>query len=410
MRLQGRRILLGVTGGIAAYKAPFVLRLLQEEGAQVRVVRTRCAAQFVTDTTLSVLSGHQVHADLFAPTQEFPVLHVGLARWAELFLVAPATANLIGKLAAGIADDLPTTIYLAKSSPTLLAPAMEEEMLGSAGVQANIDRLRAAGVAWVEPETGYLASGASGKGRMAAPEVIVDAAVDTLAAGGGEPQAGVDLRGRHIVVTAGPTVEDLDPVRFLTNRSSGKMGYAIALRARARGATVHLVTGPTNLPPPAGVRVTAVRSALEMHTATTAAFEEADAAIMAAAVSDYRPRSVAAQKLKRSGDRLTVELVENPDIAATLGAHKGDRVVVAFAMETENGLARARDKLKRKNADLIVLNDLTEPGAGFGTDTNVVTLIDASNTETQLPMMSKLDVADRILDDVRDRLDQRPGS
>jgi phosphopantothenoylcysteine decarboxylase/phosphopantothenate--cysteine ligase len=294
------------------------------------------------------------------------------------------------------------------SAPTLLAAAMEEEMLGSARVQASIDRLRAAGVAWVEPETGYLASGTSGQGRMAAPEVIVDAAVDTLAAA--EPQSGVDLRGRHIVVTAGPTVEDLDPVRFLTNRSSGKMGYAIALRARARGATVHLVTGPTNLPPPAGVRVTAVRSALEMHTATTAAFEEADAAIMAAAVSDYRPRSVAAQKLKRSGDRLTVELVENPDIAAALGAHKGDRVVVAFAMETEDGPARAREKLKRKNADLIVLNDLTQPGAGFGTDTNVVTLIDASHTEAQLPMMSKLDVADRILDDVRDRLDQRPGS
>jgi phosphopantothenoylcysteine decarboxylase/phosphopantothenate--cysteine ligase len=386
-----------------------VVRLLQEEGAQVRIVRTRSAAQFVTDTTLSVLSGRLVHADLFAPTDEFPVLHVGLARWAELFLVAPATANLIGKLAAGIADDLPTTIYLATSAPALLAPAMEEEMLGSTRVQASIDTLRAAGVAWVEPETGYLASGVSGKGRMAAPEVIVDAAVDRLAEAGGNV-SGFDLTGRHVVVTAGPTVEDLDPVRFLTNRSSGKMGYAIAHRARARGATVHLVTGPTNLSPPAGVQVTAVRSAGDMHTATAMAFEEADAAILSAAVSDYRPRAVAAQKLKRSGDTLTIELVENPDIAAALGAGKGNRVVVAFAMETEDGPARARDKLKRKNADLIVLNILTEPGAGFGTDTNVVTLIDDSDTETQLPMMSKLDVADRILDEVRDRLSRRPAS
>ena len=409
MRLKGRRILLGVTGGIAAYKSPLVVRLLQEEGAQVRIVRTRSAAQFVTDTTLSVLSGRLVHADLFAPTDEFPVLHVGLARWAELFLVAPATANLIGKLAAGIADDLPTTIYLATSAPALLAPAMEEEMLGSIRVQASIDTLRAAGVAWVEPETGYLASGVSGKGRMAAPEVIVDAAVDRLAEAGGNV-SGFDLTGRHVVVTAGPTVEDLDPVRFLTNRSSGKMGYAIAHRARARGATVHLVTGPTNLSPPAGVQVTAVRSAGDMHTATAMAFEEADAAILSAAVSDYRPRAVAAQKLKRSGDTLTIELVENPDIAAALGAGKGNRVVVAFAMETEDGPARARDKLKRKNADLIVLNILTEPGAGFGTDTNVVTLIDDSDTETQLPMMSKLDVADRILDEVRDRLSRRPAS
>ena len=409
MRLQGRRILLGVTGGIAAYKSPLVVRLLQEEGAQVRIVRTRSAAQFVTDTTLSVLSGRLVHADLFAPTDEFSVLHVGLARWAELFLVAPATANLIGKLAAGIADDLPTTIYLATSAPALLAPAMEEEMLGSTRVQASIDTLRAAGVAWVEPETGYLASGVSGKGRMAAPEVIVDAAVDRLAEAGGNV-SGFDLTGRHVVVTAGPTVEDLDPVRFLTNRSSGKMGYAIAHRARDRGATVHLVTGPTNLSPPAGVQVTAVRSADDMHTATAMAFEEADAAILSAAVSDYRPRAVAAQKLKRSGDTLTIELVENPDIAAALGAGKGNRVVVAFAMETEDGPARARDKLKRKNADLIVLNILTEPGAGFGTDTNVVTLIDDSDTETQLPMMSKLDVADRILDEVRDRLSRRPAS
>lgn len=403
MRLQGRRVLLGVTGGIAAYKAPLVVRLLQEEGAEVRVVRTRSAAQFVTDTTLAVLSGHPVYADLFAATDEFPVLHVGLAKWAELFLVAPATANLIGKFAAGIADDLSTTIYLATQAPVLIAPAMEEEMLASASVQANIDRLQNEGVCWVEPESGYLASRASGKGRMGSPENILDAAIDILGDVGGG-----DLLGRHIVVTAGPTVEDLDPVRFLTNRSSGKMGYAIARRARARGATVDLITGPTTLVPPSGVRLTPVRSALQMYDAAMVAFDSADAAIMAAAVSDYRASTVSAQKLRRGdGEGLRVELTENPDIAAALGAKKGARVVVAFAMETEDGLARARQKRVRKNADLIVLNNLTEAGAGFATDTNVVTLIDAQ-TETPLPLMSKMAVADRILDAVGDCFSQPP--
>jgi phosphopantothenoylcysteine decarboxylase/phosphopantothenate--cysteine ligase len=403
VRLQGRRVLLGVTGGIAAYKAPLVVRLLQEEGAEVRVVRTRSAAQFVTDTTLAVLSGHPVYADLFAATDEFPVLHVGLAKWAELFLVAPATANLIGKFAAGIADDLSTTIYLATQAPVLIAPAMEEEMLASASVQANIDRLQNEGVCWVEPESGYLASRASGKGRMGSPENILDAAIDILGDVGGG-----DLLGRHIVVTAGPTVEDLDPVRFLTNRSSGKMGYAIARRARARGATVDLITGPTTLVPPSGVRLTPVRSALQMYDAAMVAFDSADAAIMAAAVSDYRASTVSAQKLRRGdGEGLRVELTENPDIAAALGAKKGARVVVAFAMETEDGLARARQKRVRKNADLIVLNNLTEAGAGFATDTNVVTLIDAQ-TETPLPLMSKMAVADRILDAVGDCFSQPP--
>ncbi|HCL26833.1 MAG TPA: bifunctional phosphopantothenoylcysteine decarboxylase/phosphopantothenate--cysteine ligase CoaBC [Candidatus Latescibacteria bacterium] len=403
MRLQGRRVLLGVTGGIAAYKAPLVVRLLQEEGAEVRVVRTRSAAQFVTDTTLAVLSGHPVYADLFAATDEFPVLHVGLAKWAELFLVAPATANLIGKFAAGIADDLSTTIYLATQAPVLIAPAMEEEMLASASVQANIDRLQNEGVCWVEPESGYLASRASGKGRMGSPENILDAAIDILGDVGGG-----DLLGRHIVVTAGPTIEDLDPVRFLTNRSSGKMGYAIARRARARGATVDLITGPTTLVPPSGVRLTPVRSALQMYDAAMVAFDSADAAIMAAAVSDYRASTVSAQKLRRGdGEGLRVELTENPDIAAALGAKKGARVVVAFAMETEDGLARARQKRVRKNADLIVLNNLTEAGAGFATDTNVVTLMDAQ-TETPLPLMSKMAVADRILDAVGDCFSQPP--
>lgn len=401
MSLQGRHILLGVTGGIAAYKAPLVLRLLQEQGAEVRVVRTRSASEFVTDTTLAVLSGHPVHGDLFAATSEFPVLHVGLAKWADLFLVAPATANFVGKLAGGIADDLPTTIYLAMPAPTLLAPAMEEEMLNSPRVQANLQALP--GVTRIEPDTGYLASGASGKGRMASPERIVAAVIEALSA----TNTG-DLHGRHILVTAGPTVEDLDPVRFISNRSSGKMGYAIARRARARGATVHLVSGPTQLPVPEGVQVTSVRSTGQMYAAVTEAFASADAAIMAAAVADYRAREVAEHKLKRSGDAVSIELVENPDIAATLGAQKQDRVVVAFAMETEDGVSRARDKRARKNADFIVLNNLTDAGAGFGTDTNLVTLIDAAGDETQLPLLSKDAVADRVLDAVLPRLRSRP--
>ena len=286
MRLEGRRVLLGVSGGIAAYKAPLVLRLLREEGAEVRVVRTARAARFVTDPTLSVLSGHPVHGDLFAADEEFPVLHVGLAKWAELFLVAPATANLLGKMAAGIADDLLTTICLATPAPVVLAPAMEEEMLEHPRVQANAASLRAAGVGWIEPESGHLASGASGRGRMASPEGILEAAVDRLTGA-----SGGDLEGLRILVTAGPTVEDLDPVRFLSNRSSGKMGFALARRARQRGAGVHLVSGPAEMAPPEGVRTTFVRSAAEMLRACEEAFEDADAAFMAAAVSDYRPRT-----------------------------------------------------------------------------------------------------------------------
>ncbi len=402
MRLSGRRVLLGVSGGIAAYKAPLVLRLLQEEGAEVRVVRTASAARFVTDPTLSALSGHAVHGDLFAADEEFPVLHVGLARWAQLLLVAPATANLLGKMASGIADDLLTTICLATPAPVLLAPAMEEEMLEHPRVLANAARLRSDGVGWIEPGSGYLASGATGRGRMASPERILEAAVERLTG-----ESGGDLGGLRILVTAGPTVEDLDPVRFLSNRSSGKMGFALARRAHQRGAEVHLVSGPTGLPPPEGMRTTFVRSAVDMLRTCEEAFDAADAALMAAAVSDYRPRAVSEEKLKRAGAELRLELVENPDIAAHLGARKGERVLVAFAMETGGGEDRAREKGERKQADLVVLNDLRVPGAGFAGDTNVVTFLAAEGPVERLPRLSKLEVADRLLDRVRDLLRQR---
>ena len=397
MTLEGRRILLAVTGGIAAYKTPLLIRELLARGAQVRVVRTAHAEQFVTDTTLAVLSQNPVSADLFASTHEFPVLHVGLAQWADLFLVAPATANTLGKMAHGLADDLLTCIYLATQAPTMVAAAMEEHMLNHPQVMANCVRLRQDGVGWIDPETGPLASGASGKGRMASIEAIISAVEQRLAAGRNLQDD--DFDGRRLLITAGPTFEDLDPVRFIGNRSSGKMGYAIATRARERGASVVMVSGPTHLQTPPGVDVVSVRSALDMLQACQDHFDGCDAAIMAAAVADYRPVSVSDTKLKREAGLDSIALVENPDISAILGTQKGSRLLVAFAMETGQGLDQARKKLEKKNADFVVLNDLQQAGAGFAVDTNVVTFVDATSEQT-FPKMDKLDVGDRILDEV----------
>lgn len=396
MSLEGRRVLLGITGGIAAYKTPLLVRRLLEAGADVRVVRTASAEHFVTDTTLGVLSQHPVATDLFAPTDEFPVLHVGLAQWADLFLVAPATANCLAKMAHGLADDLLTCIHLATTAPILLAPAMEEHMLLHPQVMANARRLQEQGIGWIDPATGPLASGASGKGRMAEIEDILAAVEDRLAQGG-------DLAGRRVLVTAGPTLEDVDPVRFIGNRSSGKMGYAIAARARQRGAQVTLVSGPTSLPTPEGVERVDVRSALQMLQACQEAVDSADAAIMAAAVADYRPRNPSEEKLKRGDGGMSIELVANPDIAATLGQDKGQRILVAFALETTRGIEQARRKLVKKNADFVVLNDLGDEGAGFEVDTNVVTLVDEAG-ERKFPQMAKDQVADVILDEVLRRL------
>ncbi len=396
MSLEGHNILLAVTGGIAAYKAPMLVRRLLEAGAQVRVVRTASAERFVTDTTLSVLSQHPVAADLFATGDEFPVLHVGLAEWADLILIAPATAHSLGRLANGLADDLLSCIYLATTAPTLVAPAMEEHMLQHPQVVANCQRLKELGVGWIEPGTGPLASGASGKGRMADIEQIVEATASHLA-------ARQDLLGRRLLVTAGPTLEDVDPVRFVGNRSSGKMGYAIARRARQRGAQVCLVSGPTSLPVPLGVERVDVRSALQMLAASQDAFATADAAIMAAAVADYRPSQASTTKLKRGSGSMSIELVENPDIAATLGQDKQHRVLVAFALETGQGVEQARLKLEKKCADFVVLNDLGDEGAGFEVDTNVVTIVDDGQAR-RLPRMDKLDVADQILDELVERL------
>jgi phosphopantothenoylcysteine decarboxylase/phosphopantothenate--cysteine ligase len=394
MSLIQRKILLGVTGGIAAYKTPELVRQLMARGADVRVVMTRSGHEFVATKTLEVLSRHPVYADLFDRDREFPVLHVGLAAWAELVLVAPATAHFLGRVASGLADDLLTSLILSVATPVFLSPSMEENMLMSQAVQANLQVLAERGFHLVEPEDGPLASGASGRGRMPEPEVLAEVV---------EAHFSGDLNGLKLLVTAGPTVEDIDPVRFISNRSSGKMGYALAQRAAERGADVWLVSGPTDLPTPAGVELRSVRSTLDMQREVDELFDGVDGAILAAAPADYRSKVVADQKIKRSGGDLLVELVENPDIAAGLGRRKEGRVLVVFAMETEKGLERAREKLVRKGGDLIVLNMLNDEGAGFGVDTNRVTFIDAEECEEALPLLSKLAVADRILDWVRER-------
>ncbi len=392
--IKGKKILLAITGGIAAYKAPILLRELVKRGAEVRVVMTANAGHFVSSTTLETLSRHPVHGDLFARDPDFPVLHVGLAEWADVVLVAPATANLLAKAAHGLADDLLTTLLLSTRAPIVAAPAMEEQMLLHEAVVANSAALKARGWQWIEPAIGELASGASGAGRMAEPADIARR-VESLFAPG-------DLASRRILVTAGPTVEDLDPVRFISNRSSGKMGYALAQRARDRGAAVVLVAGPTQLAAPVGVERIEVRSALEMQREVERLFDGVDIAILAAAVSDYRVAEVAEHKIKRGDGVRRLELVENPDIAAELGARKGGRTLVVFAMETEEGIVRAREKLTRKNGDLVVLNNLRDEGAGFAVDTNIVSLIDKRGEVVALPKMSKVAVADRILDWVRD--------
>ncbi len=400
MTLNGRNILLGISGGIAAYKAPLILRELVGYGADVRVVITQAGREFVSPTTLEVLSKHPVHTGLFERTEEFPVLHVGLAEWADLVLITPATAHIIGKMAGGLGDDLLSTLMLSFAGPVILAPSMEENMLHNPLVQRNIRCLQERGFAWLEPEEGELASGAIGQGRLPEPDRIAEHVIEHF-------KSTEDLKGLRLLVTAGPTVEDLDPVRFISNRSSGKMGYALAQRARARGARVWLVSGPTALPPPAGVEFKAVRSTLQMQAAVEEVFGQVDGAILAAAVADYRAGEVAGEKIKRGRGPLVLELVENPDIAAALGQRKDRQVLVCFAMETEEGVERAREKLRRKNCDLIALNNLRDEGAGFAVDTNVVTLIDARGQVQSLDKMSKLDVADRILDRVRGLCRQR---
>ena len=394
-------VVLGVTGCIGAYKACEVLRELQRRGTDVHVVMTAAATRFVTPMTFEALSRHPVFHDQWALGANGDILHISLADDADLLLVAPATANILGKLARGIADDALSTLALATRAPVLVAPAMNVNMFEHPAVQENLATLRGRGVGVVEPGRGYLACGWLGKGRLAETGDIVDAAMAVLLRRRG-------LEGQTVLVTAGPTVEDIDPVRFVSNRSSGKMGYRIAEAARDRGASVVLVSGPTDLVPPAGVETIPVRSAEEMQRAVAAQVGRATVVIAAAAVSDYRPASPSTSKLKKADGPATLDLVRTPDILKGLGEAKGGRVLVGFAAETEDLLANAARKLEVKNLDLVVANDVTVPGAGFGGDTNAVVLIRRDGSRIEVPLASKREVAERILDEVRALLPAAP--
>ena len=395
-------VALGVSGGIGAYKAVEVARGLQQRDHDVVAVMTANAQRFVGPLTFEAITKRRVALDQFAPGINADIDHIALASTIELLLVAPATADVIGKFANGIADDFLSSLYLATTAPVLVAPAMNTNMLSHAAVRANLDSLAARDVRFVEPGEGYLACGWVGRGRLAEPETIVAAADGLLRRGGA-------WAGRSILVTAGPTYEDIDPVRYLGNRSSGRMGYAVAAEAAARGARVLLVSGPTALEPPDGVEVTAVRSAGDMHAAVArlACSGEVDAVVMAAAVADYTPAAGAQPaKIRKSDDDLALTLRRTPDVLAELGARRGDAVkpvLVGFAAETGDAVEGARTKLSRKRVDLIVANDVTEPGAGFGVDTNVATLVSAAGEEP-VSRRSKRDLARVILDRIEARL------
>jgi phosphopantothenoylcysteine decarboxylase/phosphopantothenate--cysteine ligase len=394
------RITLGVTGGVAAYKAAELVRRLQQDNFAVQVVMTRGAREFVTPLTFAALSGQKVITDLFAGPEaggeanlESAIEHIAVAQRTDLLLVAPATADILAKFAQGIADDFLTALYLASTAPVVVAPAMNVNMWNHAATQANLDILRGRGVHVVNPDEGYLACGMTGAGRLAGQEQIVAAVREAL-------QFKHDLEGQTVLITAGPTCEALDPVRYITNRSSGKMGYAVAEAAARRGARVILVSGPTALDDPAGVQRIDVKTAEEMHKAVSDYVSEATIAIFAAAVADYRPVQSFDQKVKRNKEPMTLALEPTRDILADIAKNKGNRLIVGFAAETERVAENARKKLTAKNADLVVANDVTAEGAGFDLDTNIVTLFSRDGRDLPLPRMSKAEVAQRILDEV----------
>ena len=390
-------IALGVSGGIGAYKSVEVARALQKRGHEVVAVMTRNARRFVGPVTFEAITRHPVIVSQWTPSANAEIEHVALASDIALLLVAPATANLIGKFANGIADDFLSTLYLATRAPVLLAPAMNTVMWEQPAVRQNLATLVGRGVRVVEPGVGFLACGWEGKGRMAEPEAVADAATAIL--GSGRVLAGV-----RVLVTAGPTYEDIDPVRFVGNRSSGKMGFAVAAEADRRGAEVTLVVGPTSVTPPAVGKVVSVRSAADMHRAVMQHAAAQDVIVMAAAVADYAPQEVSTEKVTKAPGPIDLTLVRTPDILAELGAARaadtlGTRVIVGFAAETSDLVARAREKRRAKRVDLIVANQVGQPGTGFDADTNTVTLV-ADGDEIELPRMPKSDVARAIMDRV----------
>lgn len=401
--LKGKCVVVGVCGGIAAYKAAAVVSGLVKLGAEVHVIMTQAAQEFVGKLTFQTLSQNLVTDEMFVEPKKWDVEHVELAQKADLFLVAPATANTIAKMANGIADNMLTCVYLATQAPVLIAPAMNKNMYAHPATVENLQKLAARGCRFVEPGEGFLACGVTGKGRLSEPEEIIEAVVDEIA-------YEKDLRGLKVLVSAGATQEPLDPVRFLTNHSSGKMGYAVARAAKRRGADVVLVSGKTALAPVRGVKMLQVGSAQEMHDAILSQSANCDIVVKAAAVADYTPAQTADQKIKKEDGALTLTLRRTPDILSELGREKPEgQVLVGFCMETQDLLLHAKEKLKRKNCDLIVANNLFTEGAGFGVDTNTVTILSADGAVAEPGNMPKEELAHVILDMAKKKYDEKNG-
>lgn len=396
--LKDKTVVIGVSGGIAVYKTLDVVSRLRKLGVNVNVIMTKSATEFVTPLSFQSLSQNYVVCDMFEDPKTWDVEHISLAKRADVFLIAPATANVIGKIANGIADDMLTTTVMATKAKVLIAPAMNTNMYENPILQRNINTLKELGYNFVEPESGRLACGDTGKGKLASPETIVDEVVKLLS-------KGQDLKGKSIIVTAGPTIESIDPMRYITNRSTGKMGYSIAKEAIERGADVTLITGPTNLTPPQNLKkLVKIESAKDMYEAVLENLDENDVVIKSAAVADYKPKNYSNKKIKKSDDDLAIELDRNKDIAQEIGKIKNNKILVGFAAETNDLIENASLKIKKKNLDFIVANDLTKEGAGFGVDTNIVKIIDKEGNITEYPKMKKEEVANIILDKIKELL------
>ncbi|MGL5693919.1 MAG: bifunctional phosphopantothenoylcysteine decarboxylase/phosphopantothenate--cysteine ligase CoaBC [Peptostreptococcaceae bacterium] len=396
--LKDKTIVIGVSGGIAVYKVCDVVSKLKKLRANVHVIMTKSATEFVAPLTFQSLSQNYVVSDMFEEPKTWDVEHISLAKKADVFLIAPATANVIGKMACGISDDMLSTTVMATKGKVLIAPAMNTNMYENPVVQRNIDLLKELNYEFIEPESGRLACGDIGKGKLATPDKIVEAVVYALT----KEQ---DLKGKKVIITAGPTVEAIDPVRYITNRSTGKMGYAIAKEAIDRGAEVTLVSGPTKIEPPKNLKkLIRTESANDMYEAVIENLDENDIIIKTAAVADYKPKSYCDKKIKKNDDDLVIELDRNKDIAYEIGKVKQDKILVGFAAETNDLIENAKDKIKKKNLDFIVANDLTKEGAGFGVDTNIVKIIDKDGTINEYPIMKKNEVANVILDKVKELL------
>ena len=397
--LKNKTVVIGVSGGIAVYKACDIVSRLKKLNANVHVIMTNNATEFVTPLTFQSLSQNYVVNDMFEEPKTWDVEHISLAKKADVFLIAPATANVIGKIANGICDDMLTTTVMATTGKVLIAPAMNTNMYRNPILQRNITILKELGYNFVNPESGRLACGDVGEGKLAQPEVIVNEVVNLLT------DKEKDLQGQKIMITAGPTVESIDPVRYLTNRSTGKMGYAIAKQAANRGAEVTLVSGPTNIAPPSNIKkLIKIESAKEMYNAIIENFDDNQVIIKSAAVADYKPKTYSDKKIKKNDDDLVIKLDRNKDIAYELGKIKKDKILVGFAAETNDIIENAKGKIQKKNFDFIVANDLTEEGAGFGTDTNIVKIIDKEGNINKYPQMKKDEVANVILDKVKSLL------